>query len=66
MIFASSSLAGSADLLDGFLRLRGNGQIPTVPVEQKGCCRMEVGAPDRDATIIMVPQCTPVGNVDYR
>jgi hypothetical protein len=31
MIFASSSLAGSADLVDVFLRLRGNGQISWLP-----------------------------------
>src|SRR6185312_4853356 len=28
--------------------------------------RTELSAPDREATIIMVPHCTPVGNVDYR
>jgi hypothetical protein len=39
MIFASSSLAGSADLVDVFLRLRGNGQIPTVPLEPKRLLR---------------------------
>jgi hypothetical protein len=53
MIFASSSLAGSADLVDVFLRLRGNGQIPTVPVEQKGCCAPHEAV--RQVRMIMVP-----------